>query len=318
MNILRIIPAFSKLEAKNQHLSLGLLDLEAKNQQLSLGLLDLEAKNQHLSLGLNELQAVVNKPKPRHIVFVHIPRTGGSSLWHSLAKIAADAGIPVADLYHDAKIKFSNTSRTQDAIADIQRFLRVHTTIIHHHTPTKIEAFFDQRPEYFTIIRDPVDRFVSEVHHVQLALRKGLDSRTDTGWDPELVEMATRPEVALNELLDAASQRPYFTSYYCSWLECLLLGRDGNNNESQIKYHNDRRFASYVKEVFVHIADFSDMEKSLAETARALKLPAPKSPVGYINNIQPLRDKNLNRQKFASAFVSDYRFLADLGFNFEA
>jgi hypothetical protein len=43
----------------------------------------------------------------KHLVFYHIPKTGGSSVWHALAAEADLQEIPIIDLHHEAKVKFS-------------------------------------------------------------------------------------------------------------------------------------------------------------------------------------------------------------------
>ena len=157
----------------------------------------------------------------KHLVFFHIPRTGGSSVWHALAEKAELQGIPIIDLYHEAVVKFSDPSKTIEAISDRQRFLRRTTCLIHHHTSTKIQNYFDNQPLYATVVRDPFDRFISDIKHLSAHKRS---SKAGAIEELELMRDMADPSVDTRSLIDIYSRTDYFQNYYRNWFGSLLLG----------------------------------------------------------------------------------------------
>ncbi|PYY81600.1 hypothetical protein DNK59_23260 [Pseudomonas sp. TKO26] len=112
------------------------------------------------------------------LMFFHIPRTGGSSVWHSLAVVAARQNKIIADLYHQSKEMVGHPFAPNEAIQYFHDFLEKTNlcfdddVIYHHHTyhnvPYLLESDQIQR---VTIIRDPVSRVISEAFHMRRFLR---------------------------------------------------------------------------------------------------------------------------------------------------
>lgn len=108
------------------------------------------------------------------LMFFHIPRTGGSTVWHSLAGVAARQNKIVADLYHQSREMTGHPFAPQEAIQYFHDYLKRsdlcfdHDVIYHHHTyqhdPYLIGSDQVQR---VALIRDPVTRLVSEAFHMR-------------------------------------------------------------------------------------------------------------------------------------------------------
>ena len=160
----------------------------------------------------------------KHLVFFHIPRTGGSSVWHALAKKADLQGTPIIDLYHQALVKFSNSSKTLEAISDWQRLLLQRTCLIHHHTEFKIQNYFDNPLHYATIVRDPFDRFISDIKHLSAHMRSQNSSKENFGKERVLMDDMANPSIDIHSLIEIYSRSNYFQNYYRNWFSSLLLG----------------------------------------------------------------------------------------------
>jgi hypothetical protein len=74
----------------------------------------------------------------RHLVFYHIPRTGGSSIWHALAACAARAEVPIVDLFHQAREDYGSPEYVYNVLTERQKLLRNKYALIHLHTPHNI------------------------------------------------------------------------------------------------------------------------------------------------------------------------------------
>jgi hypothetical protein len=87
------------------------------------------------------------------IVFPHIPKTGGSTVIHHLARA-------LGDRYCDLDCELGATSYTPEVL------------VIQGHKIRYCTQYPDRRALYFTILRDPADWLVSVYHHD--ASRRGL------------------------------------------------------------------------------------------------------------------------------------------------
>ena len=257
------------------------------------------------------------KKNVEHLVFFHIPRTGGSSVWHALAEKADLQGIPIIDLYHEAGQIFSDSSKTLEAISDRQRLLRQRTCLIHHHTDTKIQNYFDGTPHYATIVRDPFDRFISDIKHLS-AHKCSLD-RSKAGFIEELELMRDMgdPLKSIDSLIDIYSRTDYFQNYYRNWFGSLLLGRNGLGGDEDIKDAYDPLFPAYVRSAFKSISCFTDLNKALSTIANSFGFPFDHIQLGHLNKTSKKHASKGMRSKYAFYFEKDYSFLEDIGFRYE-
>jgi len=257
------------------------------------------------------------KKNVKHLVFYHIPRTGGSSVWHALAANAVLQQIKVVDLYHESKIYFSDSSKTLDAISDRQRLLRKQTCLIHHHTEIKIQNYFDNPPLYATIVRDPFDRFISDIKHLSAYMRSQNFSKAKVVEELGLMRDMANPSIDIHSLIDIYSRSDYFQNYYRNWFGKLLLGRNGLGGNEVIKDVYDPRFPAYVRRAFKNISCFTDLNKSLRAIAHSFEIPLNHSQLGHLNKTPKKQTFEIIHSRYALRFEKDYSFLKDLGFHYK-
>jgi hypothetical protein len=260
----------------------------------------------------------IKQKNTKHLVFFHIPKTGGSSVWHALAKIATLQKIPVIDLYHDAIVKYSNSSKTLEAIGDIQKYLRNHTCLIHHHTEIKIHNYFDASPHCATIVRDPFERFVSHLVYLSTIVRSGRLGKNEVlGGPVEMLRAIADPAIDINSLIDICSRSDYYQNYFRNWFGKLLLGRNGYGGDEQIKDINDPRFPAYVRSSFNNISCFTDLKRALSEIANTFGLPNGNITLDHMLKSSKDHVSENARFKYVSRFEKDYSFLKDIGFSYQ-
>jgi len=258
-----------------------------------------------------------HKKNVKHLVFYHIPKTGGSSVWNALAANAALQQIKVVDLYHESIIKFSDSSKTLEAISDRQRLLRKQTCLIHHHMEIKIENYFDSPPLYATIVRDPFDRFLSHLNFF-LKKRRSPGSEKEVLLDPvEMLKAIDDPSIDINSLIDICSRSDYYQNYFRNWFGKLLLGRNGLGGDEDIPDVYDPRFPAYVRKAFINISCFTDISKAFSEIAISFGLPHDNTPLGHLLESSKDHVSEKVRSKYVSRFEKDYSFLKDLGFRYK-
>lgn len=173
------------------------------------------------------------------LMFFHIPRTGGSSVWHSLAGVAARQNRIIADLYHQSKEITGHPFAPDKAIRFFHEFLEQtglcfdDDVIYHHHThqyePYLLESDQVQR---VTLIRDPVSRLVSEAFHMRRFLREEHASVTagqppsgeyefhrkeyGEAWFNRMIEDEVDPDALV--LNYAQLNQNYYLSYFSTFL----------------------------------------------------------------------------------------------------
>jgi hypothetical protein len=250
----------------------------------------------------------------KHLVFSHIPRTGGSSVWHALAEKAELQGIPIIDLYHEAVVKFSDSSKTIEAISDRQRFLRRTTCLIHHHTSTKIQNYFENQPLYATVVRDPFDRFISDIKHLSAHKRS---SKAGAIEELELMRDMADPSLDTRSLIDIYSRTDYFQNYYRNWFGSLLLGRNGLGDDEDIKDAYDTLFPAFVQSAFKSILCFNDLNTALSTIANSFGFPFDHVRLGHLNKSSKRDAFKGMRSKYAPYFEKDYSFLESIGFRYK-
>jgi hypothetical protein len=286
MSMLRVIPAYRRLERAVAY-------QESESQRLSE---IIEAQKTELNACKRQYEELVNKPKPRHLVFFHLLRTGGSSTWKALSEAGARQGLPICDIYHQARSRYGDNTAVHAAMYDFQHFARSRDCLIHHHAPYCIAPYFDNPINYTTILRDPVDRFISEVNHVRRILTGDLDSVHKAGqitpanevrglgWPQHLIDMAVDHSVSLSSLITQAAQHPHFSRYYTIWFSRLL-----DAELSKGSYHNSltarfdlHELTQRIQAAFLSIGSFKRLPSSIQILARAYDLPDADTS-GWIN-----------------------------------
>ena len=176
----------------------------------------MDAESKPLSsapLAAQEPGAVLEPPPAlleQRAVFVHIPRTGGSNLWHSAAhafSVGPDP-IPIVDLFHESLCRYDNIQSTARA-AEAFRLFNLPRCLVHHHTSFGIWRSLGHDLRYFTILRDPIERAISHYFHsFQLYFElspNGTDYTRRPEVNPELVS-ARWGDDAFGTLLSVSQQ----------------------------------------------------------------------------------------------------------------
>jgi hypothetical protein len=166
------------------------------------------------------------------VVFFHLPRTGGSTVWHTSSHLAAQHGVPVTDLYHKSQVLRGSPHHPLDTLRDIKASLggAPPAGLIHHHSFQNLTAELPpDEHHYATILRDPVDRFVSEMFHLRGLMRQDKDLRAEiiASIAPEGAEFlaALLDESAPpDKLVLIAAEQPYYQNYYLNAFWQFLFG----------------------------------------------------------------------------------------------
>jgi hypothetical protein len=220
-------------------------------------------------------------------------------------------------LYHDAKIKYRNTSKTIDAINDIQKFIRKNTCLIHHHTDIKINNYFDETPSYATIVRDPYDRFISDITHLARHARSNPDPSVIIGGDSEINRAISDPSIDIYSLIDICSSSASYQNFYRNWFGNLFLGRNGLGGDEYIKDIYDPLFPVYIRGVIKNISSFTNIETAFDDISKLFELPRNNEKLNNIN--KKLGDDKVEnmRSKYLHLFEKDYNFLKKIGHSFQ-
>jgi hypothetical protein len=197
--------------------------------------------------------------------------------------------------------------------------------VIHHHTPQPLQqGSRAQRMVYATVLRDPIERFVSDVFHLHRALSGGLLDApmaefVCTGWSGPL-RRAMRQPLDPNpvELLDAAAADGFFRDYYVSYFSALLADEPSDGRMKWPHRTSDpfavRALAVRVCRRFEVIADFADLERAYSTIASAFDL---RDVAGHLNrHLNPGRARPIAyesaRLRYEQQFAGDYQLLDEI------
>lgn len=177
-------------------------------------------------------------------IFHHIPKTGGSSLWHNLVtssnslylvddvfekSIKKDEDLVRAySLYHNDKISSNEEynrvydimhSVSSDILASVSKIPNTESLLLHHHSDVYLKESFSGA-KYIASIRDPISRFKSYIRHIRkFYLNINIYSKTDNSIINELHNIA-------HQEINVSIKNDVFTNYYRRWFSGILFSRD--------------------------------------------------------------------------------------------
>lgn len=216
------------------------------------------------------------------LIHVHIPKTAGTSLWRLLER----AGESHRNLYvNDTYFVY-----TPGALAEFVSNTKI-TSISSHHIQTFPPYLGGRRMLYFTILRDPVQQFISYITFI----KKVYKDQTD----PNLLSCLPRDAASLSLkevarwLLTQERAVPFHENYTVNFLaRQTFLSLTGNPDPSA--YRAVRlSLAKAVLDQFVFVALTERMEESvdtLRKICGGLGVELPAGPVGRENTSSELRD----------------------------
>jgi hypothetical protein len=270
-------------------------------------------------------------------IFLHVPRTGGSSLWHSLVPIAMGAGGDICDIYHECKLRFGSPAFAAECLKQFQTELGDRKCLFHHHTMESIAgALRAGRTVYATVLRDPVDRFISEVNHCKTVAAQSDFRRCITSdgresasydftkfvdyheqqWGAEFVGGLIRDELSTEELLEIAVEQAYFRNYYVRWFSSLLetvpLPRAAGR---PTRWDDIASLAAAIRSRVETIGAYEDLPGAFKTIAACFQLPECPTELQLRINVASSRPtvSKSDRERYVKSFELDYWLLEELG-----
>jgi hypothetical protein len=273
----------------------------------------------------DEALSYASRKSMRQSVFCHIPRTGGSSIWHELTECADRAGVPILDLYWLAKSKYGSIRFAYNVLVDHADVLSRSNTLIHLHTFHNISYFLrDEQTIYTTIVRDPVQRFCSDVAHLHNALLSFSETAREeffaaVPWNSDLKALMIDGAASLDALLEMAIRESYFRFFYYHFFYAVLCAKPVPIN--QFEPPNDEaieNLARQIKDRFAYIGRYPEVAEAYHNIAGCFGLPHDRSEsfTKHINRSDANQRILNSRERFADAFQHSYQLLAAAGLPF--
>jgi len=269
-------------------------------------------------------RATVPEPRIAGCVFVHVPRTAGSSIWQSLARLAEVHQIPVFDIYGESKHRYGVPEASDRVLEESVERLAASGCFFHHHTAENIFRHFKPGESVFaTVLRDPVERFVSDIYHYRRFIRSTEpDSpfalHTARFWSARFTSCLRRDEVDHRELLDLGLAEDFFRNYYVNYFASLCWSEEGAGGSQDVsgKYGSREllNLAREVRQKIQIIGDFSDLQRTFSRIQTAFRIPPPPQTLALTINRGESKPK-LTRSEwrhYADSFAADYYLLEEL------
>lgn len=249
--------------------------------------------------------------------FVHVPRTAGSSVWISLAHAAAAKGIGVCDLYHESLQRFQVPFRGQDALREILPLMGARHYVIHVHSAENMRLCLHQRRAQFaTVLRDPVNRFVSDVFHHRRFFNNPQSptdvlTATRNGLGETLAQIFCEPNYEPEEMLRLLAPLSTFQNYYIKFFSKMCGRTAGKKPGSHTEI---RGLAARIRQYFAFIGEYEQLQGAYSEILQRFRVSEGTETLEHV--INPGRDKPVLsaavKARLARHFELDYALLDEL------
>jgi hypothetical protein len=192
------------------------------------------------------------------------------------------------------------------------------------------------RTVYATVLRDPVDRFISEVNHCRAVVAQSDFRRCITSgsrevasdhfakfvafheqqWGAEFVAGLICDELTNEELLEIAVEQAYFRNYYVRWfsslLETVTLPRAAGR---PTPWDDIVSLAAAIRSRVETIGAYEDLSGAFKMIAACFRLPECSTDLQLQINVAPSRPavSNADRERYLKSFELDYWLLEELG-----
>jgi hypothetical protein len=257
-------------------------------------------------------------------VFVHVPRTAGSSIWHHLAYQGADEGIGVYDIYHESLQKFGVPGCSDRFLADDIRQIDLSSCLFHHHSRESVfEHFAAHETVFATLLRDPVDRFISDVFHFRRVFRNAaasgrLADHITRSWSEHFTSSLCQADLPDGELLKRAARERTFQNFYVQFFAtmCWNVPQAESLNSPVPSYTSQEihQLAQDIRRHFQVIGWFGTLQQSLSDIQAAFQMSSGGMPLTH--TINKGHDRPLigpaQRLRYSAAFEADYQLLDEL------
>jgi len=256
------------------------------------------------------------------VVFLHLPRTGGSTVWHSAAHLAARHGVPAIDLFYHSERICGSPHQPLAALRDIKAGGAAPLQgLIHHHSTRNITGELSpDEHHYATILRDPVERLVSDTFHLRGLMRR------DAAFSAEIAA-ATGPEgseflaalldesVSPDRLVLLAAEQPCYKNYYLnSFWQFLFSDPAEPQDLPPIPEWVIPALAFAVRSRFCLIGRFPDIHRMVGQMINLAGIEEEENfQLTHVANGSPtpaLRPETLERLRVLNR--AEYRFLEAL------
>ena len=253
----------------------------------------------------------------KNCVFLHLPRTGGSSIWHSLVDLATGRRRGICDIYHHTKQTFGAPIRGGEIIAELRQRVPEMPCLFHHHTDEPVLDCFPTNESLFaTVLRDPVERFVSEVFHSRSFLRSCSDPQFvayhERHWGRIYVRALLDPRIKTWQLLDVAASVRFFHNYYTKFFANLLAlrpARSGTAITAAGAYL--QHLASEIRSKVDVVVFFDDLQDAYSRIVTAFELGDGSERLKHAINVAS-RSRAVpgeHRRRYRRLFRSDYELI---------
>jgi hypothetical protein len=256
------------------------------------------------------------------VVFFHIPRTSGSTVWHTLIRLAPESGVEAFDLYHRSRQLFGSAYFSIQALKD--QLPKIAATgpraIVHHHTNQNITAALcPEEHKYVTILRDPAERLISETFHLSAIVQANHEDLQDdiryldNLLSPGLLSKLADPSACPDDLVARAAAEPFYRNYYINAFWQLLFGEARQDAPALQPAPEDvlPALAFAVGNRFHFIGRFAKINDSVHAIAGLAGMTAPPEvEIVHIKNgsrIPPLRPETVELVRTLNK--ADYEFV---------